>query len=58
MIIIAGTSLTVYPAASFIDEFKGKYMVVINRDDIHRDMWVDLLINEDMTKVFEQIKVN
>ena len=35
MLIIGGTSLTVYPAASYIDYFKGRYMVVINRDDLN-----------------------
>lgn len=34
MLIIGGTSLTVYPAASFIDYFHGKYLVVINQSDL------------------------
>lgn len=33
-LIIAGTSLTVYPAANFISYFKGKHIVVINNDHI------------------------
>ncbi|MCR4867535.1 MAG: NAD-dependent protein deacylase [Lachnospiraceae bacterium] len=35
MLIIGGTSLTVYPAASYIDYFRGKYLVIINRDALH-----------------------
>lgn len=35
MMIIGGTSLTVYPAASFINYFKGKYIAVINRDALN-----------------------
>lgn len=33
-LIIAGTSLTVYPAAGLIDYFSGKNLVVINRDPV------------------------
>jgi NAD-dependent deacetylase len=34
MLIIGGTSLTVYPAASFINYFRGKNLVVINESEI------------------------
>lgn len=34
MLIIAGTSLRVYPAAGFIRYFRGKHIVVINREEI------------------------
>lgn len=53
MLIIGGTSLTVYPAASYIREFHGKYLVVINRDPLHiRLKKDDLEINESIGKVF------
>ena len=32
-LIIGGTSLVVYPAAGFVDYFKGKHLVVINKGD-------------------------
>jgi len=37
MLIIGGTSLSVYPASSFIDYFAGKHLVVINKEklDVH-----------------------
>lgn len=35
MLIIGGTSLTVYPAASFINYFRGKYLVVINKTELN-----------------------
>lgn len=35
MLIIGGTSLTVYPAASFINYFRGKYLVIINQSELH-----------------------
>ena len=57
MLIIGGTSLVVYPAASFIDYFHGKYLVVINMGETGRDSMADLVIREPIGKVMEQIKV-
>ena len=37
LLIIGGTSLAVYPAASLIDYFRGKYLVVINKSSTPRD---------------------
>lgn len=57
MLIIAGTSLNVYPAACLIDDFHGKYLVLINKGSVHRNTRANLVIDEDMTKVFELIQV-
>ena len=57
LLIIGGTSLAVYPAASLIDYFKGAALVVINRDKTPRDKMADLVINEPIGTVFEQIRV-
>lgn len=46
MLIVAGTSLIVYPAASFVDYFHGKHMVVINKTPI-RVSRSDVLVFED-----------
>lgn len=55
MLIIGGTSLTVYPAASYINEFHGKYLVVINRDPLGMKLSAnDLEINESIGKVFAE----
>ena len=43
VLIIGGTSLAVYPAASLIDYFQGKYLVVINKAPTPRDKQADLL---------------
>lgn len=55
MLIIGGTSLVVYPAASFIDYFQGKYLVVINMDKTSRDGEATLTIHEPIGKVMSQI---
>lgn len=57
MLIIGGTSLTVYPAASYIREFHGKYLVVINRDSLRIKLREnDLEINDSIGKVFEELE--
>ena len=57
MLIIGGTSLVVYPAASFIDYFHGKYLVVINKSATPRDEQADLCIQEPIGKVLGEICV-
>ena len=57
MLIIGGTSLVVYPAAGFIDYFRGKYLVVINMDETSRDSRANLVIHEPIGKVMSQIIV-
>lgn len=57
MLIIGGTSLVVYPAASFIDYFQGKYLVVINKAETGRDSQADLAIHAPIGEVMRQIEV-
>ena len=57
MLIIGGTSLVVYPAASFINYFGGKHLVVINMAPTPRDGQADIVINEKIGEVFSKIKV-
>lgn len=57
MMIIGGTSLVVYPAAGFIDYFRGKYIVVINKSATARDVRADLCIQEPIGKVLGEIRV-
>ena len=57
VMIIGGTSLSVYPAASLIDYFRGRYLIVINRDKTPRDGMADLVINEPIGQVFEKIHI-
>lgn len=57
VLIIGGTSLAVYPAASLIDYYQGNHLVVINRAPTPRDRYADLLIQEPIGEVFSQIHV-
>lgn len=56
VLIIGGTSLAVYPAASLIDYFRGECLVVINKASTPRDRSADLLIKEPIGQAFSQIK--
>ena len=56
MMIIAGTSLRVYPAAGFVRYFRGRYLVVINKDATSYDSNCDLVFNEDIVNVIKNIK--
>ncbi len=56
MLIIGGTSLTVYPAASFIDYFRGKYLVIINKSELGiRKSENTLIIKENIGEVFTKL---
>ena len=55
LLIVGGTSLTVYPASGLINYFKDKNLVLINRDTTPFDNRADLVINESLGKVFEEI---
>lgn len=55
LLIVIGTSLTVYPAASLVDFYKGKNLVIINRDDTNYDNRATLVINKDIKEVFEEL---
>ena len=55
MLIIAGTSLSVYPAAYLIDYFVGNYLVVINRDSTSRDNYADLVIHGNVGEMLSRI---
>lgn len=56
-LIVAGTSLTVYPAAGFLQYFTGKHLVLINRDATPYDEKADLLFRENVGELLDKIKV-
>ena len=51
-LIAAGTSLAVEPAASFLDDFRGRNLIVINREATPADGRAALVIRDDVDKVF------
>ena len=52
LLLVAGTSLAVEPAASFVEDFRGKHLVVINREETKADERAELVIRDDLTDVF------
>ena len=55
MLIVGGTSLTVYPAAGLIRYYRGNRLVLINRDETPYDVQADLVIHDSLGNVFSQI---
>lgn len=56
-LIIGGTSLIVYPAAGFIDYFRGKHLVVINKSATAREVGAELTIAAPIGEILGQIQV-
>lgn len=55
LLIVAGTSLTVYPAAGLINYYRGSRLVLINRDETPYDDQADLVLHESLGNVFSQL---
>ncbi|MCI6732985.1 MAG: NAD-dependent protein deacylase [Lachnospiraceae bacterium] len=51
VLIIGGTSLTVYPAAGFVNYYKGHKLVLINKSSTPMDKMADLVINKPIGQV-------
>lgn len=49
VLIVGGTSLTVYPAAGLIDYYRGNKLVLINKSETGMDGRADLLLNEPVS---------
>ena len=54
-LIIAGTSLTVYPAAGMVRYFRGKHLVLINRDPTPMDDMCELVLHDKVGEVLGAI---
>lgn len=55
--IIAGTSLTVYPAAGFVRYFSGNNLILINRDTTPLDNSADMVFHEKVGELLSKIRV-
>ena len=55
LLIVAGTSLTVYPAAGLINYYRGNRMVLINRDETPQDRVASLVFHESLGEIFSAL---
>ena len=55
LLIVAGTSLTVYPAAGLIHYYRGNRLVLINRDATPFDNQADLVFHESLGNIFSKL---
>ena len=55
LLIVGGTSLTVYPAAGLIRYYRGKRLVLINRDETPYDRYADLVLHDSLGTVFRDL---
>ena len=55
LLLVAGTSLTVYPAAGLIDYYQGDRLVLINRDETPYDRRADLVFHQPLGEIFSQL---
>ena len=56
-LIVAGTSLTVYPAAGFLDAFSGRHLILINRDPTPADGRAELVIHDKVGEVLDAVRI-
>ena len=55
LLIVGGTSLTVYPAAGLIHYYRGKRLVLINRDETPYDSRANLVFHESLGNIFSKL---
>ena len=55
LLIVAGTSLTVYPAAGLIRYYPGNRLVLINRDETPYDSYANLVFHESLGDIFSKL---
>ena len=55
LLIVAGTSLTVYPAAGLINYYRGNRLVLLNRDATPYDHRADMVFHESLGEIFSQL---
>ena len=55
LLIVGGTSLTVYPAAGLLQYYRGSRLVLINRDETLYDSYADLVFHDSLGKIFAQL---
>ena len=53
--IIGGTSLTVYPANTLTHYFRGKHLIIMNRDATSQDRNAEIVFHESLGEIFSQL---
>lgn len=56
LLIVAGTSLVVYPSCTFLDYYRGHNLVLINKDESANDDRVDIVIHQKVGELFKGLK--
>ena len=55
-LIVAGSSLTVYPTCDMVRLFRGKNFVILNRDETQYDDMATLVMHDDLKEIFDKLK--
>ncbi|MCB6585159.1 NAD-dependent protein deacylase, partial [Streptococcus gordonii] len=55
VLIVGGTSLVVYPAAGLIRYFRGRKLILINKEETAMDQRADLVIHDAIGKVMKHV---
>lgn len=55
LLIVGGTSLTVYPAAGLLNYYRGDRLVLINRDETPYDCYANLVFHDSLGNIFSQL---
>ena len=55
LLIVGGTSLTVYPAAGLIDAYAGHRLALVNKTATGRDARADLVLREPIAALFARL---
>ena len=55
LLIVGGTSLTVYPAAGLLHYYRGQRLVLINRDETPYDSYANLVFHESLGDIFSRL---
>ncbi|MBR3227583.1 MAG: NAD-dependent protein deacylase, partial [Erysipelotrichaceae bacterium] len=55
LLVILGTSLNVYPAAGFINYFRGRHLAIINRSVTPKDRMCDIVIHDSISDTFRAL---
>ena len=55
ILIVMGTSLTVHPASGLVNLFKGKYFVIINKEETLYDDKANLVIHDKLSNIIKKL---